>query len=44
MPKASPIQLSCNAGELSPLIEGRIDLTKYAAGCSVMENFLPKAK
>ena len=41
MAKASPIQSSFNAGELSPTIEGRTDLAKYAAGCTKMENFFP---
>lgn len=41
MPKASPIQTSFNAGELSPRLDGRIDLDKYRNGCSTLENFLP---
>lgn len=41
MPKASPIQNSFNAGELSPALEGRTDLGKYASGCKRLENFLP---
>ena len=41
MSKASPIQNAFNAGELSPTLEGRTDLAKYAAGCSTMENFFP---
>lgn len=39
--KASPIQTSFNAGELSPSLDGRVDLGKYSAGCSILENFLP---
>lgn len=42
MPKASPIQNSFNAGELSPLLKGRIDLEKYRNGCETMLNFLPQ--
>jgi len=41
MPKASPIQNSFNAGELSPQLKGRIDLTKYRNGCDTMLNFVP---
>lgn len=41
MSKASPIQTSFNAGELSPSLDGRVDLGKYLAGCSVLENFIP---
>jgi len=40
--KASPIQSSFNAGELSPKLKGRIDLTKFRAGCETMENFIPQ--
>lgn len=42
MAKASPIQTSFNAGELSPQLKGRPDLDKYANGCETMENFLPQ--
>ena len=41
MAKASTIQSSFNAGELSPTLEGRVDLAKYANGCAKMENFYP---
>ena len=41
MAKASPIQTSFNAGELSPSLDGRVDLGKYLSGCSVLENFIP---
>lgn len=40
--KASPILLSFNAGEFSPLVRGRIDLEKYRSGCEKLENFLPQ--
>lgn len=41
MPKASPIRTAFNAGELSPLLDGRVDVAKYQNGCRVMENFIP---
>ena len=41
MPKASPIRSSFNAGELSPLLDGRVDVAKYSNGCRVLENFIP---
>ena len=41
MPKASPIRSSFNAGELSPLLDGRVDVAKYANGCRTLENFIP---
>lgn len=41
MPKASPIRTSFNAGELSPLMDGRVDVAKYSNGCKVLENFIP---
>ena len=31
-----------NAGELSPLIDARTDLEKYASGCRTLENMLPR--
>lgn len=40
MGKASPIQTSFSAGELSPLLEGRVDLAKYSNGTKLSENFL----
>lgn len=42
MAKASPIQNSFNAGELSPQLKGRADLEKYKNGCDILENFLPQ--
>lgn len=42
MPKVSPMQVSFNAGELSPQLDGRIDLEKYKTGCKTLENFIPK--
>lgn len=38
---ASPIITAFNAGELSPTLDGRVDLNKYANGCKRIENFLP---
>jgi hypothetical protein len=36
-----PASLAFNAGELSPLLEGRVDLPFYGAGAAACENFLP---
>lgn len=44
MPKASAIQSSFNAGELSPLLEGRVDIAKYASGLRRCENFIPSVQ
>lgn len=41
MPTAAPILLSFNAGELSPLLDSRIDLAAYASGCRQLQNFIP---
>lgn len=41
MAKQSPLLRAFNAGVWSPLMEGRIDLDKYASSCRVMRNFLP---
>ena len=41
MPKATPPQNSFNAGELSPLVEARFDISKYASGCQILENAIP---
>lgn len=42
MPRGVPLIGSFNAGELSPLLEGRVDLEKYQAGLRRCENFLVK--
>lgn len=42
MPKASWIQNSFNAGELSPRLKGRSDFEKYKNGCEILENFIPQ--
>lgn len=36
-----PIWQTFNAGELSPLLDGRTDQEKYFAGAKTMQNFLP---
>jgi hypothetical protein len=40
MTRAAPIVTSFNAGELSPMLDGRVDIAKYAAGGKRVENFL----
>lgn len=42
MALASPIRNSFNAGELSPLLRGRVDLEKYKNGCDTLTNFIPQ--
>lgn len=37
------LKVAWNAGELSPLLDGRTDLAKYAHGCSVLLNEIPTA-
>lgn len=39
--RASPIIGSFNSGELSPRLEGRVDIAKYGAGLKVCENYIP---
>lgn len=41
MPRASPACYSFNGGELSDLMEGRIEFEKYQTGCKLLENFIP---
>ncbi len=41
MPKASPITTAFNAGELSQLLDGRVDLNKYGQGAHRLRNFIP---
>jgi hypothetical protein len=38
MPRNLKSIVSLNAGELSPLVDSRVDLAKYASGCRVMQN------
>lgn len=44
MPKASPALSAFNAGEWSPLLDGRQDLSKYAIALRRMRNFYPKVQ
>ena len=41
MAKVSGIQNVFNAGELSPILDARSDLSKYANGLTICENFIP---
>jgi hypothetical protein len=41
MGKASPILDNFNAGEMSPLLAGRVGFDKYPNGASLLENFIP---
>jgi len=41
MARASPIRAAFNAGELSPLLAGRVDQNIYDQGGQVCENFIP---
>lgn len=40
MPKANPAQTNFSAGEVSPLLRGRVDTQKYANGAETVENYL----
>ncbi len=40
MPRASPIHTSFAAGEVSPLIEGRVDLQPFFSSCRRLRNFI----
>lgn len=40
MARVSPIQTNFTAGELSPRLEGRVDLGKYFNGCRTLENMV----
>jgi hypothetical protein len=40
MPRSAPIFTNFTAGELSPLLEGRVDLQKYPNGCKTLENMI----
>ena len=41
MGKASPILGNLNAGEFSPMLDGRTDYAKYPNAASLLENFIP---
>ena len=40
MPKAVHMQTSLVGGEISPILDARVDFEKYANGCQILENFL----
>ena len=44
MSKANPIVAAFNAGRLGPRLQARVDLVKYQAGCTEIENFIPTAQ
>jgi len=44
MSKANPIVAAFNAGRLGPRLQARVDLAKYQAGCTEIENFIPTAQ
>jgi len=37
----APLLSSFNAGELTPYLDGRVDMAKYGNGCRVMRGFIP---
>jgi hypothetical protein len=41
MARSSPAQSNFNAGELSPLFGGRVDMAKYGNGCYRLRGFIP---
>jgi hypothetical protein len=41
MAKASPIIGNLNAGEFSPMLDGRVDYAKYPNAAARLENFIP---
>lgn len=44
MAKITPIKTAFNAGELSPYLDGRVDIAKYGQGCRRLENFIPNVQ
>lgn len=40
MPEGYPIQTNFTAGEVSPLIRGRIDINRYFNGCEKLQNMI----
>jgi hypothetical protein len=42
MPQATTIKTNSSAGELSPQLRGRLDLSKYANGNELQENFVSR--
>lgn len=41
MPKTTSVQTNFTAGELSPLLHGRVDISRYQNGAEVIENAWP---
>jgi hypothetical protein len=41
MPKASPIQATFSAGEISPLVQGRVDSERYKTALDTCLNYIP---
>ena len=39
--RVTPIKTNFTAGELSPLLDGRIDIAKYSNGCKQLQNMIP---
>lgn len=44
MSKASPILTSFNGGEVSPLMDGRVDFEKYPSSCREIKNYIPRVQ
>lgn len=42
MPRANPIQTNFTAGEVSPTLRGRVDITRYQNGAQTLKNFVVK--
>lgn len=40
MPRVAPIQTNFTAGEISPRLEGRVDLSKYFNACKTLQNMV----
>ena len=36
------LRSSCKSGELSPLMDSRVDAENYSTGCRRLENFIPR--
>lgn len=41
MGQARYYQPAFNGGELSPMMDGRVDFGKYGSSCSILDNFIP---
>ena len=41
MPRQVVLQNCFNAGEIDPLVYGRVDISKYATSCRALQNFIP---